>query len=285
MNAEYDLILMSLVIFVPSIFALGLLFFPKGSEEGMRWWTLFGTAITLMLSLWMFIDYYQQVYDFNRPHEDASTLYARARRADFKQSQGISEGLSHSNWLARREWMKMGSSYIDYYLGVDGISMPLVLLTTVVSFLAMLASWNIDRFVRGYCMLFLILETGMIGTFLLRREGSGVVEVGVGDDRQIIAVGLEGRERRSDFEVRALSVRRPVMLGLPVHRASRGSVHHFNGAEPALRNRRCLPQRCLGRRHGIQKGQPDGHAHAAQDRAPREMLLGNEHSSLPRLLR
>jgi NADH-quinone oxidoreductase subunit M len=166
MNAEYDLILMSLVIFVPSIFALGLLFFPKGSEEGMRWWTLFGTAITLMLSLWMFIDYYQQVYDFNRPHEDASTLYARARRADFKQSQGISEGLSHSNWLARREWMKMGSSYIDYYLGVDGISMPLVLLTTVVSFLAMLASWNIDRFVRGYCMLFLILETGMIGTFL-----------------------------------------------------------------------------------------------------------------------
>src|SRR5262249_50640016 len=55
---------------------------------------------------------------------------------------------------------------IEYYLGVDGISLPLILLTTVLSFLAMLASWNIDRFVRGYCMLFLILETGMIGTFL-----------------------------------------------------------------------------------------------------------------------
>src|SRR5581483_6374536 len=38
--------------------------------------------------------------------------------------------------------------------------------TTVLSFLAMLASWNIDRFVKGYCMLFLILETGMVGTFL-----------------------------------------------------------------------------------------------------------------------
>src|SRR5437667_5585427 len=55
---------------------------------------------------------------------------------------------------------------MDYYLGVDGISMPLVLLTTVLSFLAMLASWNIDRFVKGYCVLFLILETGMLGTFL-----------------------------------------------------------------------------------------------------------------------
>src|SRR5205823_13580531 len=53
-----------------------------------------------------------------------------------------------------------------YYLGVDGISMPLVLLTTVIFFLSMIASWNIDRHVRGYCMLFLILETGVLGTFL-----------------------------------------------------------------------------------------------------------------------
>ena len=44
--------------------------------------------------------------------------------------------------------------------------MPLVLLTTVLCFLAMIASWKIDKFVRGYCMLFLILETGMLGTFL-----------------------------------------------------------------------------------------------------------------------
>jgi NADH-quinone oxidoreductase subunit M len=39
-------------------------------------------------------------------------------------------------------------------------------LTTVISVLAMIASWKIERFVRGYCILFLILETGMLGTFL-----------------------------------------------------------------------------------------------------------------------
>src|SRR5947207_1898598 len=44
--------------------------------------------------------------------------------------------------------------------------MSLVLLTTVITFLAMLASWNIERYVRGYCILFLLLETGMIGTFI-----------------------------------------------------------------------------------------------------------------------
>src|SRR5204863_6443773 len=67
-------------------------------------------------------------------------------------------------WIARFN--------IEYYLGLDGISMPLVLLTTLLSFLAMIPSFHIkryegkERFVRGYCMLFLILETGMVGTFV-----------------------------------------------------------------------------------------------------------------------
>ena len=45
---ESDLVWMSLCIFVPSLFALVLLFFPNGSEEYMRWWTLLGTAVTLV---------------------------------------------------------------------------------------------------------------------------------------------------------------------------------------------------------------------------------------------
>ena len=48
---------MSLCIFVPSIFALALLLFPKGSEEYMRWFTLLGTAVTMVLSIVLFIDY------------------------------------------------------------------------------------------------------------------------------------------------------------------------------------------------------------------------------------
>src|SRR5678815_2022883 len=51
-------------------------------------------------------------------------------------------------------------------MGIDGISLPLVMLTTVVSFLAMGASWSITKYVKAYCILFLLLETGMIGVFL-----------------------------------------------------------------------------------------------------------------------
>src|SRR5262249_53412828 len=68
------------------------------------------------------------------------------------------------DWLSRYPWIARFN--IDYYIGIDGISLPLILLTTVLSFLAMIASWNIEKHVRGYCVLFLLLETGMVGTFL-----------------------------------------------------------------------------------------------------------------------
>ncbi len=55
---------------------------------------------------------------------------------------------------------------IDYALGIDGISFPLVLLTSFLSMLAMWASWPIHKHVKAYCILFLLLETGMLGVFM-----------------------------------------------------------------------------------------------------------------------
>ncbi len=55
---------------------------------------------------------------------------------------------------------------IDYSLGVDGISLLLVLLSTVVLPLALLASWNVTERPKEYYALFLLLESGIIGVFL-----------------------------------------------------------------------------------------------------------------------
>ncbi len=64
----------------------------------------------------------------------------------------------------RRAWML--SPPILYHLGVDGISMFLVLLTTFLTPLALLASWNnIEKHVREFFVMLLVLETGMIGVF------------------------------------------------------------------------------------------------------------------------
>ncbi len=55
---------------------------------------------------------------------------------------------------------------INYQLGVDGLSLPLVFLTGLISMLSMMAAWSIKEKVRGFLMLFLLLETGMLGVFL-----------------------------------------------------------------------------------------------------------------------
>jgi NADH-quinone oxidoreductase subunit M len=55
---------------------------------------------------------------------------------------------------------------INYFIGLDGISFPLVILTTFLSLLCIGAAWNIEKHTRAYCVLFLLLVTGMIGVFV-----------------------------------------------------------------------------------------------------------------------
>ena len=63
-----------------------------------------------------------------------------------------------ANWLA---------SGITYHMGVDGISLPFVILTTALMPFCIVASWkSITVRVREYMMAFLLLETLMVGTFL-----------------------------------------------------------------------------------------------------------------------
>jgi NADH-quinone oxidoreductase subunit M len=164
--SETDLIMMSLVIFLPTIFALVLLFFPRGSEEYMRWWTLLGTAVTLVFSLFLFIDYLAMLDA--RPEKSASRpdpiTTGLEYRAEKDKLRLLEDTRKSDDLVARYPWISRFN--IEYFLGVDGISMPLILLTTLLSFLAMIASWKIEKHVRGYCALFLLLETGMVGTFL-----------------------------------------------------------------------------------------------------------------------
>jgi NADH-quinone oxidoreductase subunit M len=55
---------------------------------------------------------------------------------------------------------------LSYHLGVDGISLPLVILTALLSTVSLLASWTINEKVKGYFSLMLFLETAMLGVFL-----------------------------------------------------------------------------------------------------------------------
>jgi NADH-quinone oxidoreductase subunit M len=65
--------------------------------------------------------------------------------------------VEHYSWIP--------SINVDYFVGADGISMPMLLLTALLSFLAVVGSWGIQNKIKGYMALFLLLETGMMGVF------------------------------------------------------------------------------------------------------------------------
>ena len=62
------------------------------------------------------------------------------------------------------EWIP--SFNIAYILGVDGLSLPMVVLTGLLFFLGVFVSWNTKKAVKGYFALFLLLDTGVMGVFL-----------------------------------------------------------------------------------------------------------------------
>ncbi len=67
-------------------------------------------------------------------------------------------------------WIHVGNFNIDYHVGIDGLSFPLIILTTLITWLSAWASWNFDhwtnnRGAKGFFALFLILETAVLGTF------------------------------------------------------------------------------------------------------------------------
>ena len=130
MNPEF---LLSAIIFVPTIGALLLaLLFDSKNSEAMRLFAMATTLVTfgLTLMLWGHFE----------------------------------EGTSGIQFEVAKQWIPTWNVY--YRLGVDGISLPLVLLTGLISALAMGASWSITRHVKGYLVLFLMLESGMMGVFL-----------------------------------------------------------------------------------------------------------------------
>ncbi len=68
--------------------------------------------------------------------------------------------------LLRVPWVTVGNITINFELGLDGISLLMVLLTTLLSAIAILSTWTaVQENVKGFMMVFLMLETGMLGVF------------------------------------------------------------------------------------------------------------------------
>ena len=77
---------------------------------------------------------------------------------------GFDSGTAHMQFVERVPWVP--TFHVEYYLGVDGISMPLILLTTFITPLVVIAGWEVIKYRPSqYMAAFLIMEGVMIGVF------------------------------------------------------------------------------------------------------------------------
>ncbi len=132
MNIDWPIL--SVVTFLPTLGALLIMLFARGNDRfakgTARWIAFWATLVTFAISLIL-------VQRF-----DASS-------AEFQ-------------FVEKFPWLGVS----NYHMGVDGISLPFVILTTALMPLCILASWTvIQRRVKEYMIAFLVLETLMVGTF------------------------------------------------------------------------------------------------------------------------
>ena len=137
---NHPMILLSAIVFLPTAGGLLLCFIPKGRDNLMKQVSLAITIVVFLLTVWIAI-----------PGSGASSTHFDLAIGQMQQTFSIP-------WIP--------SFNIHYLMGFDGISFPLVILTSFITMLAMAASWPIVKHVRAYCILFLLLETGMLGVFL-----------------------------------------------------------------------------------------------------------------------
>ncbi len=124
--------LLSLTLFAPLVGVVIIVLLPKDQVSAMRWTALITTLFPLGLAL---------------------ILWA--------QFDSAAEGFQ---FVEQAPWFPVINS--TFHLGVDGISVSMILLTAILMPLAILFSFSITEKVKAYMALFLMLETGMLGVFM-----------------------------------------------------------------------------------------------------------------------
>jgi len=126
---------LNLVTFFPLVGVLVILLIPRGAKNALRWTALLASLATFGFSL--------------------------AMLAQFEASNPALQ------LVVRAPWIRLAGWTIEYHLGVDGLSILLVLLTTLLMPIGILSTWSaVEERVKEFMVFFLLLEVGMVGVFL-----------------------------------------------------------------------------------------------------------------------
>ncbi len=138
--------ILSLLTFIPLIGMIVVLLLKKGQEKEVKYVSLIATGLQVILAIILIAN-----FDFTKGGIfDPNTF----------------QFLENYKWIEIFGGSWIGTIKINYIVGADGISAPMILLTAIISFIATLSSWTINKSVKGYFALFLLLDTAMMGVFV-----------------------------------------------------------------------------------------------------------------------
>lgn len=124
---------LTILIFLPAVAAGIILLLPQSMEQNAKWVALGASLAILALSIQMFF-----AFDLNHPGYQ---------------------------FVERHDWVDIGSFNLQYHLGVDGLSMPLVVLTTCLTLAAVLVSFSVTMRPRAYYACLMVLACSVLGVF------------------------------------------------------------------------------------------------------------------------
>ncbi|MCF6238593.1 MAG: Fe-S-binding domain-containing protein, partial [Candidatus Marinimicrobia bacterium] len=129
--------LLSMMTFFPLLGILILLFLPRDNGGLLKGFTLAVSLITFAISLPLAFD-------------NVFTTSGGMHYREFYQ------------------WINIGDFFqMNYNIGIDGISLWLVMLTTFITPITILSTWNaVEKNIKGFMVMLLLLETGMLGAFI-----------------------------------------------------------------------------------------------------------------------
>jgi len=117
--------------FLPLLGAIVVLFIPRDRPDWIRWWSFAVSLVVLVLSAWLWLSY--------------------------------DHAAGGMQFVEDRLWIPIIN--VHYHVGADGISVPMIFLTGLLTAISILYSFNIQERVKEFFAFFLLLEMGMMGVF------------------------------------------------------------------------------------------------------------------------
>ncbi|MDQ0113608.1 complex I subunit 4 family protein [Paenibacillus harenae] len=143
-----DIPILSFILLSPLLGLLVILFLPKHSGNLLKTAAVISTLIPLALSLWLYADYDKQ--------QSGAVYEERLDWVEVPLNKELHSDVSAFTFK------------LQYELGVDGLSLPLILLTGLVTAMAALGAFHVKKRWKAFFVWFLLLEFAMLGVFLAR---------------------------------------------------------------------------------------------------------------------